>query len=56
MNDDGSGLVAFRNLMKFLTPPPRGPMNRGAAGGEKRRFEELNAGQRNCLLAFLASL
>ena len=23
MNDDGSGLVAFRNLMKFLTPPPR---------------------------------
>jgi CxxC motif-containing protein (DUF1111 family) len=34
LNDDGDDVVAFTDFMKFLAPPPRGPINATVTAGE----------------------
>jgi CxxC motif-containing protein (DUF1111 family) len=35
LNDDGTGVQNFANFMKFLAPPPRGPINATVTAGEQ---------------------
>jgi len=35
LNDDGTGVQNFANFMKFLAPPPRGPINATVNAGEQ---------------------